>query len=323
MGRCRMRWLQAMPFVLAAALAVTRVDEARAQQTTVTPSAAVLPVNTGDGNQTDPHISGNLVSYTSSVNGVTQIRYFDLTTSIDDSIPATGTSVDFLSNISGTRIAFTRVDSGAQSIWILDTSVDAAPHEIDPQPNSFRRAASIGGDTIAWQDLGFATGEPLTTEIVVYDLASGVATRLTDDTFVDRNTAVAPDGSAIAWEQCATTTSSCDIFQAVKSGGAWSVSQVSATPDPEAFPDTNGLLVVYGARRSGNATGSDIYWTPVAAWATGIRPCRRSRNGSRGGTMLCVRALARRRRAVRGVFPVQVQGVVGTWWRGAIPSRVP
>lgn len=47
----------------------------------VTPVSGTLPpttqvtINNGPGNQTDPHVSGDLVSYTSDVgNGTTQIR---------------------------------------------------------------------------------------------------------------------------------------------------------------------------------------------------------------------------------------------------------
>jgi hypothetical protein len=78
---------------------------------------------------------------------------------------------------------------------------------------------------------------------------------------------VSPDGGVIVWEKCATSVDPCDIWQATRTPGGWNVSQVTSPSDHGYFPVTNGKLVVYGANRPGNATGSDIYWKPVAGGA--------------------------------------------------------
>ncbi len=233
-------------------------------QTPVTPVMTVTTVNAGPGNQTDPHISGTLVTYTSSVSDTTEIRYFDVSANTDAGIPTTGWSYDFLSDVDGTHVVFTRVESGRQAICYFDRSAGGTAVELAPAEITNRRASSIGGNTVAWQDLGFSTGGILTAEIVAYDLTSTLATRVTNDDVVDRNPAVSPDGNVIAWEKCDTSITPCDIWQAVKGVGGWTVSQVTATSDPESFADTNGVLVVYGSNRAGNSTGADIYWKPVA-----------------------------------------------------------
>jgi hypothetical protein len=71
----------------------------------------LVTVNDGPGNQTDPHVSGDLAAYTSTVTGSTQIRYYNFLTSTDIGIPNVHPSgvqtTDYLSDISGHTIVFT------------------------------------------------------------------------------------------------------------------------------------------------------------------------------------------------------------------------
>lgn len=229
-------------------------------------TATPIVVNNGPGNQTDPHVDGNLVAYTSSISGTTQIRYFNFATNIDAGIPTTGTSLDFLSDVSGNIIVFSRHEgSYVGSIWTFDTTTAGPASELAPGPGINRRAGVIGGLTVAWQDMGF--GGLSLSEVVAYDIPTAAVTRLTNDSVVDRNPAVAPDGNVVVFEKCASTIAPCDIWQAVKGETGWTVSQVTDTPDDERFADTNGTLVVYGSARAGSATEQDIYWKPVAGGA--------------------------------------------------------
>ncbi|HBG05571.1 MAG: hypothetical protein A2075_07555 [Geobacteraceae bacterium GWC2_58_44] len=247
----------------------------------------ITTVNAGAGNQTDPHVDGNLVAYTSSLNGTTQIRYFNLATNTDAGIPTTGTSLDFLSDVSGKIVAFSQVDSGQQSIWTFDTTTAGPAVQLAPGPALNRRNGVIGGATVAWQDLGYGTGGMLGSEVVAYDLPTGTVTRLTSDTLVDRTPAVAQDGNVVVWEKCATAIANCDIWQAVKGATGWTVSQVTATPDDERFADTNGTLVVYGGSRAGSATVQDIYWRPVAGGPEGqLAMPVEQRNANISGNMI-------------------------------------
>ena len=55
--------------------------------TPITPTTTLTTINAGAGAQVDPHVDGNLASYTSSVSGVSQIRYFNFATNADFGIP--------------------------------------------------------------------------------------------------------------------------------------------------------------------------------------------------------------------------------------------
>jgi hypothetical protein len=72
-------------------------------------------VNNGSDYQTDSHISGTLVSYTANDNGQDFIHYQDLSSGVDAIIP-NNLSDDFLSDVSGNAIVFTRV-KGTSSIY--------------------------------------------------------------------------------------------------------------------------------------------------------------------------------------------------------------
>jgi parallel beta-helix repeat protein len=230
------------------------------------PAAVSTTINNGPGNQADPHIDGDLVSYTSAENGVSQIRYYNFTTALDQGIPTIGGSLDFLSDVSGSMIVFTRIEGSNQnhSVWSFDTATFGPAVELMPAPTRLRRGAAIGGMTVAWQEFGFAAPTAFISELAAYDITTATMTRITDDTFIDRDPAVASNGNVIVWDKCATSSSPCDIWQAVKGSAGWTTTQVTNTPDHEYFPDTNGIFVVYGGLRTGSATSRHIYWKPIA-----------------------------------------------------------
>jgi MYXO-CTERM domain-containing protein len=227
-------------------------------------------VNAGPGAQTDPHVDGNLVAYTSQIAGGLEIRYFDFSTGTDAAIPTSALKMDFLADVSGGVIVFTRgpLELSSSSIWAFDTSTAGPAYELAPLPGCSRRNPAIGGTTVAWQDLSDSTSTVVRSEIVAYDLLSGVSQQLTDDLQFDANPAVSPDGNVIVWEKCATSVSPCDIWQAARTGGAWGPPvQATSTSDGEAHPATDGALVAYGVNPAGGATGPDIAWRPVAGGA--------------------------------------------------------
>ena len=206
------------------------------------------------GDQTDPHVSGDWAAYTSGIS----IRYYQFSTGIDSQIPADASVLDdLLSDISGSKIAFTRITAETKSaVMVFDAATGLAPIEIDPLAGSLRVGSAIGGNTVAYVDFGLqANGE-----IVVHDLVAGTSVRLTNDVAVDQNPSVSDDGNTVAWEHCVTPTN-CDIWQAVKTGAVWTVGVVTNTASPEGNPNTNGTLVVYDSTRG---SGPDIFWRPVA-----------------------------------------------------------
>jgi hypothetical protein len=223
----------------------------------------IVAVNNGPGDQTEPRVSGDLAVYTAKdfVNGST-IHYFDFLTGIDHIVPA-GAPLDSdnLSDVSDGRIAFTRtrVSDGKSAAMLFDVA-SGTLRELDPQAPQTpmtRFGTVVGGDSVAYQELGVGNWD-----IFAYDLASGTTANLSQSHDSDGNPAVGPAGDVVVWERC--VGSNCDILQAVRSGGAWgSPTTVAATLSNDANPDTDGTTVVYDSQRP-SATAQDIYLKPVS-----------------------------------------------------------
>ncbi|MFL5804182.1 MAG: hypothetical protein ACJ8CR_20850 [Roseiflexaceae bacterium] len=104
----------------------------RAQGAEQTVNGTLTIVNNGPGDQLDPHISGALVAYTSAIAGNSEIRYHDLLTGVDASIPNPG-GLDILPDVSGTTIVYTHLSASGSAIDAFDTSTAGPPVELDPQ----------------------------------------------------------------------------------------------------------------------------------------------------------------------------------------------
>jgi hypothetical protein len=250
-GTRRSRMLLALALAALAPAAIVAVVPA----TYPTPVLVPVDINVSAGDQFDPHVSGDWVAYTSDVG----IRYYNFATNVDAEIPLGSSVNDLLSDVSGSKIVFSRVTvASGTAVMVFDASTPAiAPVEIDPVTNSNRFGAAIGGNTVAFIDFGLHPNG----ELVIHDLVNHSSTRITNDAVGDGNPQVSPDGNVVVWEHCATSITNCDIWQAVKTGALWSVSQVASTASPEGNPDTNGTLVVFDSHR---VTGSEhIFWRPV------------------------------------------------------------
>jgi hypothetical protein len=239
---------------LTLALSLASFGAAQAQST---PPGTTSTVNSGPGDQLDPHVSGDLVSYTSNEASTNRIRYHNLATGDDAVVPNSGQD-DFLSDISGNNIVFTRV-SATRAIFKY-TIGDASASELAPSADANRLLVAIGANTVAWQDLGFSTNA-LEAEIVVHDLATSTTTRLTTDALLDRTPGVSPDGTTVVWAKCQTNGTGCDIWKATGAGSLWTSSAVTGPEGEEASPDSNGTVIVYASTRAGEA---DIFYKPVA-----------------------------------------------------------
>lgn len=218
------------------------------------PTLTPVTINNGAGDQNDPHISGDLVAYASDFS----IRYYSFATNVDAQIPMGSSLRDLLSDVSGTKIVFSRVISNVKSaVMVFDTATPAAPPvEIDPALATTRLGSAIGGNTVAYVDFGLEENG----ELIIHDLLTATSVRATIDVATDQSPSVSPDGNVVTWEHCLSSAGNCDIWQAVKTGAVWNVSVVSNTTNSEANPDTNGTLVVYDSRRP---TNGDIFWSPV------------------------------------------------------------
>ena len=221
------------------------------------PTLTPVTINAGPGDQNDPHVSGDWAAYTSDL----AINYYRFSTAVDAQIPMGASARDLLSDISGSKVVFSRVISGVKTaVMVFDAQTAAAPIELDPALGTTRLGSAIGGNTVAYVDFGLeANGE-----VVVHDLITSTSVRITNDTNPDQSPSVSPDGNVVTWEHCNSSLSNCDIWQAVKSGAGWTVSVAADSANAEANPDTNGALVVYDSFRSANG---DVFWRPVAGGA--------------------------------------------------------
>jgi hypothetical protein len=229
--------------------------------TTATPLPGALQIiNASPTNQFDPHVDCNLASYGDDRFGELTVRYFDFTTNTDAAIPVVA-GLDFLSEVSGSRIVFTRVTREGSQIGVFDTATGA----IATVPGGYQRTnASISGTLVAFEDRGFSANSR-ESEIVAYDLATGATTRLSNDSLMDLDPMVTPTGDAVVFQKCQTTGFGCDIYVATRtSSGGFTVSPLTGPAGEESNVDTNGTIVVYESTVGGE---SDIAYQPISGGA--------------------------------------------------------
>ena len=225
-------------------------------------SGTLTTINAGPGDQTEPHVSGDLVSYTDRVGGTSTIHYFDFADGSDQVVPSGDPSEqDFLSDVQDGRIAFSRLlndNHGTTTAMLFDLGTGTVTN-MHPAPGSTRFGAVIGGDTVAWSE--FAAGS---ADLFAYDAVSGTSTNLdAHSAEIDYNPNLAPSGDLVVWEQC--VGSNCDVLKSVRTGGTWGSPEVvdDASPSNEGNPDTDGTTIVYDSNRS-SATDHDIYLQPAS-----------------------------------------------------------
>ncbi len=209
--------------LLAALLGLVRVPSAHAAPASVgTLSGTTVTVNNGPGDQTDPHVSGDWVSYTDNSTGIYLVRYHNLVTKVDAAVPNNG-GQDILSGISGTTVVYAHVTSSSEVIYRYDIGSGNPPTALAPQTNAIRESPAIGNRTVAWVDF---TADPSHPQIMAYNLDTQTLTPITNDTtLLNLEPAVSTDGSVIVWAKCTGLFSGCNIWEAVlSSSGTWALS---------------------------------------------------------------------------------------------------
>lgn len=236
------------------------------------PTAVVLAPDSilvagGEGNQTEPHVSGSLVSFTNQGSTTSEIRYKDVATSspsagIDNSTPTGSTYRDSISDASGSVIVFKRASdlSSTESIMFFDSAnPSAGPQVLADAPGTQRQAAAIGGTTVAF--------EQKTTSTLIRDICiastttpSAAAVCVTSSDVMNRDPAVSPDGNHVVWSKCAGLLSGCNIWAVSKNAaGGWNAARaITSGGGNDIFPDTNGVVVAYASKLDGD---SDIYYS--------------------------------------------------------------
>ena len=209
-----------------------------------------LPIVAATGNQTNPHATCGIASYTNDdLEGSSLIHYFDFATNTDHVVP--GNNLDRLSDTDGQRIAFTELGPTGDEIHLYDiasqtTTTIPGVTNVDP---------ALGGNLVAFVH-GNVSG-PSNFEINVYDRNTKTVTQLTNDTLMDREPAVSPDGKVVVWEKCEANGVGCDIYSATQTGpGAFTTRLLAGGTGEERSPDTNGSLIAYLSDKSGD---NDIY----------------------------------------------------------------
>src|SRR5690242_14469083 len=248
--------------LLAAVAGVAGPLPARAAAAVPALTGTPFTVNNGPGDQTDPHVSGNWVTYTDNSTGGYQVHVYNLATGQDATVPSNG-GQDLLSGISGTTIVYThQAAAGAGlSIFTYDTCGCSPPAEVDPAPGAVRESPAIGGRTVAWVDY---TNDPAHPQIVVENLGTQQVTPLTNDTTMQNlEPSVSPDGSVVTWAKCAGSFSACDVWDAVLGNGGMGgmVEHQLTTDNASELPHSKGQIVVYNSTRNGE---EDIYGQPVS-----------------------------------------------------------
>jgi len=251
--------------VLRAVLALGLLTTSAAGQVLVTPTVKPTPpgqlivVNNGSGNHTDPHVDGDLVCYTDQQGPpVETVRYFNLTTHTDNAVPPAPT-LDFLCDVRGTTIVFTRVSS-EDDIFSFDTGSSTLT-ETDPTAGSMRFGPQIGDQTIVWTDFTANTS----SSIVAYDRTTRATTVLsTSSPAIDQELGISPDGTVVVWAACSNPESSpCTVWKAVRSSaGVWASQQVSQVGVGFRL-DTDGMIIAYASFPS-PPSNAQVYWQPVA-----------------------------------------------------------
>ena len=217
----------------------------------------------GVGNQTDPHVSGSLLTWTALDGTNSRVRYVDLADGSGGEIPVAGHR-DSLSDASGDLVVFRRVhtDSATRAIMLFDVSApESGVRELAPEAGTRRAFPAIGGTTVAFMQ--FVGASVLQSQVCVADTAvpEAPAVCLTDDGLSNRDPAVSPDGSTVTWAKCQEDGTGCDVYVARKTAGVWGGPlQLTDSTGEDILPATDGSIVTYATNAAGDY---DIWWEDV------------------------------------------------------------
>ena len=218
-------------------------------------TGAPILINTSPGNQTDPHVSGDIAAYTDQSSGV--IRYYDFLTMVPGSILTPAGSTDQLSDVNGNHIAFARQTGLSRALMVYDLTT-ATTMQIGPD-NSGAFASALGDDTVA-----FVSADDI--KVGSISNPGGALINLSNSAAFDSAPAVSTSGIAVVWHSC--TGSNCSILKSTFNGTSWSSSVVVAdAPGGNTSPDTDGVTIVFDSDRAGSVDGSDIYLQALSGGA--------------------------------------------------------
>lgn len=229
---------------------------------------AVIVVDNGPGDQTDPHVSGNLAAYTDLNPGSGRIRVFDFLSGTGFAIPAGAPGdADTLPDVHGRYVSFSRQMASRNAVMVYDV-VTGTTVEIAPLAGSARFATALGANTIAFVEQYAGSGGTFGgSDILVGDITDPLAPAVNlsaSGLDIKGIPAVSPTGYAVVWERCDVAFTTCAVMKSIRSGGVWGPAQVVSDTGPANLnPDTDGTTIVYDSDRP-SATGQDIYFRPLS-----------------------------------------------------------
>lgn len=212
-------------------------------------------INNSPGDQFDPQVDCDLVSYTSADTelGKLEARYFDFVTNTDQAIPGNGS--DSLTTVSGGRIAFTEGTLSGSQVVVFDTATQSR----SALPGVGLRRPAIGGDVVVYEKR-LKADRPQESDIAVYDFNLQFDVRLTFDGLLNRSPSVSATGNAWVWEKCQPDGTGCDIYSTIRTAPGIFVSYWLTGAGEDRNPDTNGQIAVYTSNKNGD---NDVYFQPI------------------------------------------------------------
>ena len=215
---------------------------------------STIPVDNSAGDQLDPHVNGDLAAYTDAADPAQAlIRYYDFLSPVSPNaaIPGSPDTIDTLSDVNGSHIAFARYDlvSGVRACKVFDVATSTI---ITIGTATQVGATALGSDTVA-----FVNGSP--GEIWEGSIANPGAPLVDISASGDNDVspAVSPAGNLITWSSCSGF--SCSVMKSTRSGGVWSAPSVVRAA-PASNPDTDGADIVFDS-------AGDIFFEAVGGGA--------------------------------------------------------
>ena len=213
-------------------------------------------INNGLGKQSDPHIQGDLVSYTDDdLMGTTNVHYFDLATNTDHVVPGNG--ADSESEVNTGHIAFTESTPLGTQIVLFDTATQTR-NVIDGYGFS---KPSFGGDYLMFEDRS-STEYLHDSDISGYLIPNNFFFHQTLDPQPDTNPIVSQAGNAMLYQKCQTAGVGCSFqgFLVFQPGQVPNAITIPTCPGASQYDVNNDYVLAYTSNKDGD---TDVYIQPI------------------------------------------------------------
>ena len=208
-------------------------------------------VNNGLGKQTDPHIDGDLVTYTDDdLMGTTRVRYLDLTTNTQHTVPGNG--ADSEAEVSARRIAFTESTPLGSQVVFFDTATQTRV----VMPAYGLSKPTLGGNYLLFEDRS-STEFMVPSEIGGYLIPNDFYYHQTNDQLLDISPAISPAGNLTVWQKCDPSAVGCEFWlSAIWPDLDFPGFSIPVAPLPSQYDASNDYVLAFTSDKDGD---TDIY----------------------------------------------------------------